>query len=202
MYNERNGRPGNCKLLTQYLARISKRWSQLSNFIDLGLCQFCRWMILSPLVVRGRIYSTSFNSHIIVVFNERPKPKMGWPDAWRVIAVMKDVLPFWNWTKMQNPGSAVCQNNSTVLSFAADAPITFRVFSRSPHPASTKFMPMHWYWTVQIYFSPKAVWKSLGQSLRLKIGSSNFNLHSITSFDCLPRLRLFMQRVGNFQPSK
>ncbi len=58
--------------------------------------------------------ATPFTFLVLHVVRMRAKKKMIGVDALRNVALMKDVLPFWNWTVGLLPEKTVCTQNYAV----------------------------------------------------------------------------------------
>lgn len=139
---------------------------------------------------------SSLCHHIYDIFSKCTEPQMIWISAWRIVALVKNIHAVWYWSSVQNPRSSVGQN--FYCSFCSKGSITKGIASFIPFPAQPKFWTMPRRFSILRNLLPKTVGKCFGKSLRGEILGSNFYLHSISLFDCLPRLRLFMQRAGNF----
>lgn len=136
-------------------------------------------------------FSSAFSPHIKHVLRLCSNPEMVWINTCRIVSswtVMMDLHSFWNWSYVKDVANPVNPNDSKLPSASLDLAVAAFGYVASPKPAGICFMDL----------CPEAFWKCFGNALRGKIGWSNFSLHSISSVDCLPRLRLFVQRAGNF----
>lgn len=80
-----------------------------------------------------------FSSHVLVVFGYGAKKKMIWPDAGWIIARMKNVLAFWNWTKVKNPTNSTGNGITSPTWAIPNLPISIWVSGSLPYPACGGF---------------------------------------------------------------
>lgn len=145
----------------------------------------CKLVRIVLLTRGGRPSVPSFGVPVIGVLSPGSKPEVGWPDTPWDIALVTHAKTIWNRPKCHNPRRPVrCD-----IASANTTPYLAIPKTKSgcrPQPTRVGLFNL----------SPKSLWKVLRKPLRSQILRSKFWLHSVSSFDCLPRLGLFQQRQG------
>lgn len=136
-------------------------------------------------------------------------------NARRIVALVKRMVSFWNGSVVNVPGNVSCEY-VPLHSPVRQCAVPSRIAIGRPQPARTKLRAVCRNWAVFIYVLPKTLVNSLlsifvaarstatvrfGWARRISLevfaAKRTLTLHSITLVDCLPRLRLFVQRAGN-----
>lgn len=183
-----------------------KHFGQLGHrvFSSLVKRSDCSNFVPSQLAV-----SRAFSSHIrissllntvsVVISKSSHEQMVGiYTDG--VITFVKNAwFGFWRRSKMNEPRCPVAKNAAIVQ---PDFPISqsrpvFKGLS-GPIPTTAKMFNVIGNRTFLIHSSPESSQKINGKRLRGFSRRLTVLLHSIMLVDCLPRLRLFVQRAGNF----
>lgn len=137
----------------------------------------------SPSVVLSGMVAdihSSFPNHIVGVLLKGSKEQMVRIGAWRIIAFVKNIHSFWNWSKVEYPRntmgtnmplSSITPSHTWIIPFAG-------FFPSRPLPAWTEFWSMFWNWTVFIYLCPKSFRGGWRKSLLCEILGGNNVIHS------------------------
>jgi hypothetical protein len=83
---------------------------------------------------------TAFGNHIGVVFGDRAKKQMIWPDAGSVITVMADAKTFWDRTKEELPRKTWGDEFYSDRSRRPKPPVTTSILIACPNPATRRFV--------------------------------------------------------------
>lgn len=108
-----------------------------------------------------------------------------------IVALMKNALHVGNWANYQYPDSPSSIN---ILSNVPNYAPIITTSSPQPFPARSKIWNMLRNWAIFIHPFPESLRQRYGKTLFFQVLLGRFELHSISSVDCLPRLRLFLQR--------
>lgn len=171
------------KPVTIFTSYVSYQWP----------CQFGHSMFLA---FEG--YSAAFCNFVSGVFEVVAKKEVIRIAALRIIALVQHELAFWDLSKVNQPRCPVRQNMRCGIRTLANMPVTHRVFSSRPCPTPAQCRLVQRNRPSLSDLLPKSLKERFGKALLLKCAEVKFRLHSISSVDCLPRLRLFVQRAGTF----
>lgn len=163
-----------------------------SNLLNLFLRQLCERISFS-----AQRFSSVLVISVARIIQFGSKKKMGWICARRVVAAVQNKQLVRYWTDCEHPCDSMRTDIPLRVTTVENA-VTVPVSKARPFPAWSKFWNMLWNLAVLIDVAPQPVRNCLRKSLAGEIGRCNFQLHSFTLVDCLPRLRLFVQRAGNF----
>jgi len=168
--------------------------SSFSNFSNNFPRQLRSWIFL-PLLVGGP--ESSFGDFVIGIIKVASQKQMGRVYANLIVALVKGEHSAWNRPKVNDPRSSLCRKHKAAPAARSYNPVAVGSWATDPLVAAAKALAMRWDWSGVVYLSVESFWKGCVQSLRGKVCGTNVWLHSISLFDCLPSLRLFLQRGGN-----
>jgi len=135
--------------------------------------------------------ASALSYHVGSVICRRAKPQMIGAYAGPCVARVKHGKRFRDWPIVNNPRGLMRVNGAP--STATDISVSLPRFCRLPYPAFG-------FWVIyrNKNLVPEAKQKGFGKSLSQQVFCIKKWLHSISLVDCLPRLRLFVQRAANF----
>lgn len=187
--------------LGKMFSRHNPRFEFSPNFVN-NFPSDCGPAIALPGMV-SNYHSTLLHHVMRILFRSAKKNMFRICTFWEV-AFMKHAQTIWYWPKVKNPRSAMGGFFSAFFTTSSNVPIVLiqtSSFMRRPTPASG-FKQWIFGWvrnrSVLVHLPPKSFRKCFGKSLRGQILGSNFDLHTLPFVDCVPRLRLLLQRAGNF----
>lgn len=164
-----------------------------SYFFGAGICKFVIARFLSASSWKS--ISSLFHTIINIVLSGAKK-QMSRANTQFVVTFVKNPHAVRDRTYGDNPRCSVRTNRWCATKTCRQLSISQFRSGCSPCPAWTQLLEMYGNWTVWIYLFPKSALKSFGKALRCQVLLSNFDLHSVSSVNCLPRLRLVAQRAG------
>lgn len=167
-----------------------------TNRPNCGPCKFGPRMFFSSDYWRRR--PPSFSYRIMTVFFNCSSIKVGWIYTSRVIALVHNNLSVRNITVMKEPAYAMRPKVCATSGAFANLSVTIPKETTNPLPALSKLWAMFRNRSILVNLTPEAFLERLGKALLEKFTDARFFLHSFSLVDCLPRLRLFVQRAGTF----
>lgn len=132
------------------------------------------------------------------VFKMSTKKQVRWIAAWWVVAFVQHEKAIRNGSEMKHPRRSVREDMGHVIGSLANRAIAIPGYVSKPPPALAQFRAMRLDWSFLVNLTPEAFLERLGKALLEKFTDARFFLHSFSLVDCLPRLRLFVQRAGTF----
>lgn len=198
-------------------AELSSEWfSQFARFVSVSDFLYCFFRYFTAPMPFARRHPSLFRGilPIVVVGSKKEMTRI---NTRRVVASVAGQQPGRNLTEAHFPRNSRswphCSRSDTKKS------VTPRRSTCRPNPAWPKLWSVGGHWSVLIDMLPKslrvtlqlkriaaflataarsAACKAGWFNLELLTANRTLKLHSITLVDCLPRLRLFVQRAGNY----
>ena len=187
----------------QFILAYFIRNITFSNLFNLQFCKQMIWSIFASC-------HSSFLRGIRHVFGMWTNPQVVRPHTFWIVTFMKPIKTIWDFSMMKHQRKSVSKYVSGISSTPRDDSISMTCCS-GPIPTRTEFWLMKRNGSIFIHSCPKSNDDASRKSMLCQIGigvrnyfsksaidsafrSSSIVLHSISSVDCLPWLRLFLQR--------
>lgn len=189
-YNKGNGHKRDPKFSSQFRLcySIGKHFSYLSYFFWI---QFCSMTLLSIHVIFWILKrASSFRIailHVLCVGSQKQVFRIA--ASW-IITFMANLVSFWNLSICQNPCRFARQKHPFKRRSKSEFSISIWIYKCFPWPTFIRGFYFH--------LRPKTGFYSFRNLLKYFRVRENVYLHSIIFVNCLPRLRLFVQRSGIF----
>lgn len=133
-----NGWSANAKHVGQLVGVVFS--VQFSDFLYLS------WIKFSQTVARSaRMFTSFFGKHVTHILLMRPEKQMIRVGAFRIVASVQNMFPFWNLSIVDFPRNAMGADHFT---FNGKTPVSARVVTADPFPASLCFnnlWPKSWF---------------------------------------------------------
>lgn len=141
-----------------------------------------------------------FREHILHVFKVGSRPEMASSSAGWVIAFVENAKIMRYIPLLDKPCNLMRLQVKwfSIVRSCVNYAVTVFIDVAAPYPARPKFWGVWWDRSIFVHIFPESDRQGFRKALRRGGVIGKLKLHSISLVDCLPRLRLFVQRGANF----